>query len=77
MNNNFSMCVSHNCKLRTKCLRHAESGTKPNPARQSYGYFQPDNCEYFIEKFDEPNVYQGKYKHVNTSSEKFANNKEA
>lgn len=51
MNNDITMCQSTSCNLSTKCLRHEDSGVKPNPKHQSYTIFQPDNCEYFLEKF--------------------------
>lgn len=48
------MCMSTICHLRAKCLRHAESGSKPDPTRQTYSQFDVDyaknkTCEYFIE----------------------------
>lgn len=49
----ITMCQSTDCPLSAKCLRHEDSGVKPNPKHQSYALFQPDNCEYFLEKFED------------------------
>lgn len=35
----ITMCAANNCKLSSKCYRHKDSGTKPNPFRQSYSDF--------------------------------------
>lgn len=37
----ISMCAHRNCPLRHNCYRHADSGTKPNPYRQSYAVYTP------------------------------------
>lgn len=49
----FAMCLSSTCPARADCLRHAESGTRPHPTRQSYSGFKPDErgkCDYHAPK---------------------------
>jgi hypothetical protein len=83
MLNDFALCKNNKCPSAMLCLRFL---TRREDDRQVYALFQPDEtgkCEYFIEEIDEPSIsvwkvnkYQGKYKHVKTSSEEFAKNKE-
>ena len=62
MINDKTMCQATDCPLSAKCLRHEDSGVKPDLHYQSYSLFQHDknySCEYFIEKFEdvaEPSV---------------------
>ncbi len=48
----IAMCLSPSCPSRARCERHADSGTRPNPYRQTYGGFGPEpgenRCEYFV-----------------------------
>lgn len=47
----ISLCLSPACPARRDCLRHEASGTRPNPHRQTYGGFAPDErgkCVHFV-----------------------------
>lgn len=47
----ISMCLALTCPARRDCLRHEASGTRPNPDRQTYGGFAPDErgkCDHFV-----------------------------
>lgn len=53
MINDITMCQATDCPLSAKCLRHEDSGVKPDPKNQSYSLFPVFNCEYFLKKFDD------------------------
>lgn len=38
----ITMCAAKKCKLSDTCYRHADSGTRPDPLRQSYADFGAD-----------------------------------
>lgn len=40
----ISMCADDRCPSRTRCYRHADSGTVPSEFRQAYGYFGDARC---------------------------------
>ena len=41
----FAMCSAKNCPISKTCRRHADSGTEPDPYRQTYADFQPQPGE--------------------------------
>lgn len=51
MTNDITMCICTTCTLSPKCLRHEDSGVKPNTVKQSYALFQPNDCKYFVDKY--------------------------
>ena len=44
----ISMCTSKECASSATCYRHADSGTKPDPLRQAYMLFGPQQCEAYM-----------------------------
>lgn len=47
----ISMCAHPTCPSRSRCYRHAASGTVPSEMRQSYMGFEPDAdgaCSSFL-----------------------------
>jgi hypothetical protein len=54
----ITMCVNDVCKLKEKCFRHSDSGTKPTPYRQSYSHFNEKgdkDCDYYWRVDNEKN----------------------
>jgi hypothetical protein len=43
----ITMCTAKNCDKSAACYRHEDSGTEPNPYRQSYSDFNPENCGHY------------------------------
>jgi hypothetical protein len=41
------MCTSITCENRMNCRRSPDSGTKPNPYRQSWCDFDPAGCQSY------------------------------
>lgn len=53
----ISMCNDPDCPFSRQCYRHPDSGTKPDPYRQAWGFFEkigppvkPENCKGYIKR---------------------------
>ena len=55
----IAMCRDDACPSRTGCVRHAASGTRPNPHRQTYAAFHREpgdaECDHYVPQ-DEPHL---------------------
>lgn len=51
----ITMCYALDCPSRATCERHEDSGTKPNPDRQSWQNYEAQRddelwCQFYVEK---------------------------